>query len=54
MLTTKSKIRKIQKAIDAILAIEEFHSLESFRTALSQLRTAESTLIEESEVEDNS
>ncbi len=49
MLTTKSKIRKVQKAIDAILDLEEFHSLESFRTALDKLRTAERTLIEESE-----
>ena len=48
-MKTKTKIRKIQKCIDAILDIESFHSLESFRSALDKLRTAEQVLIEEEE-----
>ena len=53
MITTKGKIRRVQKCIDAILNLEPFHSLESFRPGLDKLRTAEQVLIEELEVEKN-
>ena len=41
---TGQKIRKVQNAIDAIIDIGDFHSLELFRGTLSLLRDIEHQL----------
>jgi len=44
-MTAKQKLRKIEKAIDAIIALEDFMSLESFGTALTRLQSEENLLL---------